>query len=519
MVGGGPRTSSTWLVTGCVSAAGEASGAQRGGEASGAQRGGEASSAQRGGEASSAQHGSGEASSAQQGYGEASSATQGAEASSSRQRNMPRPRRLPVTPRRDAADVHPRSNGHTAQVTKPQARPANGGHGGAAESVEAQRVSGDQPQLRGASGGCTPDHGGAPGPHRGVVPDGLILGRVSEDLAKVAADEVDSYLDARTRKLGAASEMVDVGLGFHAAESSGRLSEDVPVSEFPAVLRFVEAAQKTLGNDPGIRIERLNIIIRRFSANQKLGWHRDAIGMFDEDIYGGVLYVGKPGPHGLTFRLQDSRFQAYEHAGAVLRSTGESRYQFVHGVEVAPDPSVRPRYSVTWRWFRLDFLAWHRASVSLRQRWPINFAATCLANGLKWSLVEAFLRRWQQSGEVTLFRGRNDACGPQLSPGQIDQVWWTCETKVPDAELVQWCAAICQEATQAGPRPWGGLDRRILPLLEVWTRTMPDPDAEPGSKRRRRSRDTPEPTVDSDQAELLASMGLPVDFSKRRRNA
>jgi len=478
-------------------------------------------------EARSAKHGVSEASSAKHDVSEARSAKYGvSEASITKLQHGTEPDSecVPTADYLDSASAHFRHHGFPINAPKLEARPTNAFDAcGAEDCADEWRVSGGQPRnvpcsLSRASGCCTSDQRGLSGQHRGIVPEGLILGSVSDHLAKLAADEVDSYLDSKARKRGAASEMVDVGLGFHAAESSGSLSEDVSLSEFPAVMRFIAAAHTTLGNDPGLRTERLNVIIRRFSAHQKLGWHRDAIGMFDEDIYGGVLFVGKPGPHGLAFRLQDSRFQANEYAGAVLRSTGESRYQYVHGVEPATDASTRPRYSVTWRWFRLDFLAWHQCSASLKQRWPINFAATCLANGLRWPLVEAFLRRWQQSGEDTLFRGRNDACGPQLSRGEIDQVWWACQTKIPDTELVQNCAPLCSAATQAGPKPRGGLDRRLLPLLEVWVRAMPDPSV-PGSKRRRHSSDVPQPAADDAQEELMASMGLPVDFAKRRRKA
>jgi len=376
--------------------------------------------------------------------------------------------------------------------------------------------------------------------------------------------------------------MLDVHWAFRTAESGAPWRCDPSVDELPETAKLLEAAMAALpprmartqkhGVGEGEDIlerARLNIIIRRYCPGQKLKWHKDAIGLFEEPIYGLTLHVpdaaswrtrSNPdeGSGCLEFKMGSQRYVVPEAMGLAMLQTGPSRFEWAHGV-----PSESPgRITVTWRWFRASYVNWMSAQVpehgigppvslpmtmSTRDRWVSDFLQVATANGIPWSVAEAFLLGLDErrgSAVPWMFRSKNDAVGPQLSADecwrQTQAFWREKETKrlpPPGAELQTRAEQLAWTIRKAGESVKShGLDPRVMPLLELWELVKPDQDrleacchfqqqvVEAVSQVKPcetsgAAEDDDEDSWRGDDAEtaLMAKMGLPVAFKQADR--
>lgn len=266
-----------------------------------------------------------------------------------------------------------------------------------------------------------------------VLPPGLSFGKIDEACVSAAIRDVERVLDQNvpSRKNPVTSDMAEVGYSFSAAfrdDGSAALLpaktslEDVPNLQTLLECTMAAAPWHGMAGSEALRDEGLNVILRRYKAGQRLGFHKDAIGLFEEPIWGCVL---KSTGQGLKLRRVGSKRRApepyclQERPGLVFLLTGESRYEWTHGVdEHSAGPEEEVRMSVTLRWFRKDALQWQRADAAERRLWTAAFiAALQECKTEEWHILD-FITLWDQQPNWwsynRLFAGKNDACGPQL---------------------------------------------------------------------------------------------------------
>eukprot|EP00930_Biecheleria_cincta_P044791 TRINITY_DN30849_c0_g1_i1.p1 TRINITY_DN30849_c0_g1~~TRINITY_DN30849_c0_g1_i1.p1 ORF type:complete len:685 (+),score=93.29 TRINITY_DN30849_c0_g1_i1:157-2211(+) len=266
-----------------------------------------------------------------------------------------------------------------------------------------------------------------------VPPPGLSLGKIDEACVSAAIRDVERVLDQHvpSRRNPTSSDMAEVGYSFTEAFRDGGSAalmpaktslEDVPNLQVLLEATMAAAPWRGMVGSEALRDEGLNVILRRYKAGQRLGFHKDAIGLFEEPIWGCVL---KSAGQGLKLRRCGSKrcapepYCLQEHPGLVFLLTGEARYDWTHGVdEHSAGPEEEVRMSVTLRWFRKDSLQWHRADVAERRLWTAAFiAALNECKTEEWQILD-FITLWDQRPNWwsynRLFAGKNDACGPQL---------------------------------------------------------------------------------------------------------
>jgi alkylated DNA repair dioxygenase AlkB len=131
------------------------------------------------------------------------------------------------------------------------------------------------------------------------------------------------------------------------------------LAELPRLRDLLVAAMKVLTEGSTLvadldRGDYLNVICRCYSPGQSLGLHSDAHDRFEEDVYGCVLENTSDAALQFRHATSGAVFTVEESAGTCFRLCGEARYDWLHGI----DPLRKGyRFSVTWRWFRADFLS------------------------------------------------------------------------------------------------------------------------------------------------------------------
>lgn len=177
--------------------------------------------------------------------------------------------------------------------------------------------------------------------------------------------------EARTGELGTSFYAVKARHG--AARRGVRLPKDagpclhnlVPLERLPKCMDLMRRAEQAFGVAPR-DAKLLNGLARRyFPRGRGLPRHIDDPMMFQEPILSLVLQVG--GTDGLRLSEIDStvvaqaegvalrmqrRFHVQEAPGLAVCLQGHARYELMHEVQ----PVETPRVSLTWRWFRQDFL-------------------------------------------------------------------------------------------------------------------------------------------------------------------
>eukprot|EP00746_Dinoflagellata_sp_MGD_P036480 gnl/MRDRNA2_/MRDRNA2_187512_c0_seq1.p1 gnl/MRDRNA2_/MRDRNA2_187512_c0~~gnl/MRDRNA2_/MRDRNA2_187512_c0_seq1.p1 ORF type:complete len:398 (+),score=80.18 gnl/MRDRNA2_/MRDRNA2_187512_c0_seq1:164-1195(+) len=316
-----------------------------------------------------------------------------------------------------------------------------------------------------------------------------------------------------------ASDMVDVHWAFLDAEAGLGWRCELPIDDLPATKILLLACMKVLPNpsasDSGsdeypeslLKKDALNIIVRRYNTGNKLKWHKDSIGLFDDAIYGVVLCAGGKG---LCFKHGFRRYDVPEQPGVCSLSTEDSRFDWAHGVEAGDGGRV----SVTWRWFRKSYIRWEEGSATLRSCWICRFLAFASACGIPSTTAEAFLLHLDEPRDEHpwLFKSKNDACGPQLSWKQLQkhrtrglQILNKCGgCREPPPEVVAVAKNVKWLEAESGP----GLDPRVLPFLRLWEASEPREEPQP-------PRDEVEADFQSGESHAMSSMGLPMSFGQR----
>ncbi|CAE8614667.1 unnamed protein product [Polarella glacialis] len=286
-------------------------------------------------------------------------------------------------------------------------------------------------------------------------------------------------------------------------------------------------------SDP-LQRDRLNVIVRRYAPGQRLKWHKDSIGLFEEPVYGVVLRAASPSvglPPGagcLEFKHGSDRFIVPEVPGLASLQTGQSRFSWAHGVESAGGGG---RVTVTWRWFRHSHVRWRAVDGDggpasclplekpTRRSWVQNFLGCATAFSIRRELQDSFLLgmdEWREDSTPWIFRSKNEACGPGLTHSKLKAFRRNLATR--SADVLQRCQASAEAAKNADkamPRGHSGpgLDARILPLLQLWEAAepraadeAPAPEAAEGD----------EDELDEETAmelDAMRAMGLPVAFA------
>lgn len=431
-------------------------------------------------------------------------------------------------------------------------------------------------------------------------PRGLHMNTVSDDLIQAALEELrprlDDYAATRSgrRVPHTASDMLDAHWAFLDAEAKAPWRCDVPIEALPATESLLKAAMNALpvppaeawgaGADdsceqPGedlLRRRFLNVIVRRYQPGHRLKWHKDAIGLFEEPIYGAVLDVTRQGSStasgrgpnpsrafhpaedgsgNLEFKFGRDRFVVPEFPGLVYVQTGPARLEWAHGV---PTAGGGGRITVTWRWFRRSHSRWNAPAAGVlgpggyaplprkvRDRWLGNFCSAASAAGVRSDLADGFLLQMDEHRDNAVpwvFRSKNEACGPQLTAAQLrrfrrrwHKLWRSAEQRedgaVPPlgddgdlpAQVSDRCWAHAEQARrsdesmkQSSKFTGPGLDARVLPLLHLWEAAAPvASEISLHEWEDDEEKDEGEELDAESLADLEAmrSMGLPVSFA------
>lgn len=113
-------------------------------------------------------------------------------------------------------------------------------------------------------------------------------------------------------------------------------------------------------------MDNIQITIRRYKIGQGIGPHIDRPDKFTDRIFTVVVEANLD--KGLIFTREDGQmYQVPEVDGQLQIQTGDSRYKFTHKLD-----SIKygHRISITWRFFREDFLSRWRPT-SLRKKNPV----------------------------------------------------------------------------------------------------------------------------------------------------
>ena len=150
---------------------------------------------------------------------------------------------------------------------------------------------------------------------------------------------------------------------FHSSSSFGVVTE---------IYRFISwEMAKLTGQIPKMRntemdeiMDNIQITIRRYKKGQGIGPHVDRTDKFTDRIF--TVVVHSIPNKGLIFTRQDGcEYQVPEVDGLIEIQTGDSRYKFTHKLNPL---EFGNRISITWRFFREDYLSKWRPSNLKRER-------------------------------------------------------------------------------------------------------------------------------------------------------
>lgn len=191
----------------------------------------------------------------------------------------------------------------------------------------------------------------------GPPPAGLDMACLAPVLAANALEELRPHFCGGT--FGSkGSEVFEIGWSFYELRGD-RTSQrsGTALAEHPHLQQLLAAAMEAFADDRSrdacVDDSCLNVICRRYSAGQSLGFHTDEPHRFEEDVYGCVLENTSEAMLQFRCRASGAVFFLQEAPGTCFRQRDEARYRWLHGI----DPLTKgERFSVTWRWFRADFL-------------------------------------------------------------------------------------------------------------------------------------------------------------------
>lgn len=150
---------------------------------------------------------------------------------------------------------------------------------------------------------------------------------------------------------------------FHSSSSFGDVTE---------IYRFISwEMAKLTGQIPKMRnpemdeiMDNIQVTIRRYKKGQGIGPHVDRPDKFTDRIF--TVIVHSNPNKGLIFTHQDGReYPVPEVDGLMQIQTGDSRYKFTHKLNPL---EFGNRISITWRFFREDYLCKWRPSNLKRER-------------------------------------------------------------------------------------------------------------------------------------------------------
>ena len=208
------------------------------------------------------------------------------------------------------------------------------------------------------------------------APPGLSAAHLPPDAWRPALTELTESL--------AKDHHVEIGYSFYKArQGRGFVTAPNPLSDFPAVLRLIRTAMGALRPTAPLAPERINILARQYKAGSQLGRHTDLAGYFDRLVFGCVLENNYPGLCGLVFHAPQRGAPPYrlpEAPGLAFLQEEEARYKWAHEVPRLPTPPPGEpgpfRLSITWRWFRPDWIAAGGPKDGLPPRWTDPEEAT-----------------------------------------------------------------------------------------------------------------------------------------------
>lgn len=179
---------------------------------------------------------------------------------------------------------------------------------------------------------------------------GLTLAHVSPTKAHDVVKELWPHFPTAQR---GSSSMFEAGWSFHAMDTEKTMRPAKQLAGLPALRSLLEEALVAMTGAADLGEETLNVICRYYARGHALPKHIDRPQIFDEDVYGCVLF--NTSDQALEFEESDRHsgqiFQIHrlsETPGICFRQRGPARYEWAHGVKTL---SHGERISVTWRWF------------------------------------------------------------------------------------------------------------------------------------------------------------------------
>lgn len=150
---------------------------------------------------------------------------------------------------------------------------------------------------------------------------------------------------------------------FYSSSSFGDVTEIYRFISW-GMAKLTEQIPKMRNPEMDEIMDNIQITIRRYKRGQGIGPHVDRTDKFTDRIF--TLIVHSIPNKGLIFTRQDGReYQVPEVDGLIEVQTGDSRYKFTHKLNPL---EFGNRISITWRFFREDYLRKWRPSNLKRER-------------------------------------------------------------------------------------------------------------------------------------------------------
>lgn len=179
-------------------------------------------------------------------------------------------------------------------------------------------------------------------------PPGLRTLLVPEALTKRARQELE-------RDLHPGQRTIEMQYAFSSGQH-GHLRRLRGAEHFPACYELMHVTESLFGL-PTTDVDRVQVMVRMYTPPQELRLHVDSMEMFEEPVLSCVLRCDAEGD-GLVLRRKETwrgggeAIAVAEKPGVAVCLEGPARYEFGHEVP----PVTAPRLSITWRWFRPEYL-------------------------------------------------------------------------------------------------------------------------------------------------------------------
>lgn len=188
------------------------------------------------------------------------------------------------------------------------------------------------------------------------LPLGLSVGTIGPSLIAAVLDEVKPHLPATDGRRELATIMFEVGWSYLETTKRCAMRRAANLEDFPCLRELLDVVMMTLDAEQSLNESRLNIICRRYMPGHGLAPHRDEPDMFEEDVYGCVLENTSGSVLEFTKKEEGKIFRINERPGTCVRQSGPARFDWTHGIGKL---EVGERFSVTWRWIRVDSV-WYK---------------------------------------------------------------------------------------------------------------------------------------------------------------